>query len=58
MIYVINSLKKLAEKHMAEIKELQEVDHEMNASMIFTEEEIEHHKGCIKQINEAINKLK
>lgn len=57
MKYPISVLQNQIVKHFQEITKLENVDHEMVYSMIFTDEEIQNHKDCILQLQIAINKL-
>lgn len=58
MIYPIKILQQKTIEHVQAIHELKNVDHEMQSSMLFCDEEIRNHEKCIKELNEAIEKLR
>ena len=57
MKYVIERLKKIAIEHATKISEIESIDPEMSCDLLFAEEEVQNHKDCIQQVNEAIKYL-
>ncbi|MDX5586187.1 MAG: hypothetical protein QNK20_14960 [Aureibaculum sp.] len=57
MNYPIEVLRKHIEKHQKKIAELAKLDHEMFASEVFTQNEIENHEDCITKLQKAIIRL-